>query len=183
MIKTGEYPVLEKLRRMKPGSKEARRFAQEIVRSTGLVKAERGRHGGTWLHPELAVEFARWLDKKFAIWCNRRVRELLSGQTVTLSGPVEFDVRVMFASIEQVLTAPGQSVMEVCNRLSALVDDHKRFGSLCGKGMAVWKVVRKQHTRTIKRVCLCLRLNSPQATRQRSDPPVSCVDWGECLLP
>ncbi|MNE37677.1 hypothetical protein D3C80_1315400 [compost metagenome] len=56
--KTGEYPDLEKLRRMKPGSKEARRFAQEIVQSTGLVKTERGRNGGTWLHPKLAVVFA-----------------------------------------------------------------------------------------------------------------------------
>ncbi|EBE4813829.1 KilA-N domain-containing protein, partial [Salmonella enterica] len=26
-----------------------------------LVRIEKGRYGGTWLHPELAVEFARWL--------------------------------------------------------------------------------------------------------------------------
>jgi hypothetical protein len=38
------------------------------------VKAKRGRNGGTWFHPELAVFFARWLDIRFAIWCDRRIR-------------------------------------------------------------------------------------------------------------
>ncbi|MDT4846743.1 hypothetical protein FQZ97_807770 [compost metagenome] len=52
---------------MKPGSKEAKRFAQEIVRSTRLVKTERGRHGGTWLHPKLGVFFVRWLDVRGAV--------------------------------------------------------------------------------------------------------------------
>lgn len=34
-----------------------------------LVRIEKGRYGGTWLHPELAVEFARWLSVKFARAC------------------------------------------------------------------------------------------------------------------
>lgn len=94
--KTGNFPVLEKLRRMKPGSREARNLTQEIIRSSGLVDARRGRHGDTWLHPELGVHYAYWLDKRFAIWAGWRIGELLSGQTVALSGPVEFDVQALF---------------------------------------------------------------------------------------
>jgi hypothetical protein len=39
-----------------------------------------GRSGGTWAHPDLALECARWLSPAFAIWCNRVVRSILSGQ-------------------------------------------------------------------------------------------------------
>lgn len=44
-----------------------------------FVKTKRGRNGGTWFHPELAVHFARWLDVRFAVWCDRQIRKLLSG--------------------------------------------------------------------------------------------------------
>ncbi|NPT44340.1 hypothetical protein GNZ12_24120 [Paraburkholderia sp. 1N] len=37
---------------------------------TSNARADSG--GGTWLHPELAVEFARWCDAKFAVWCDAR---------------------------------------------------------------------------------------------------------------
>ncbi|MDT4830725.1 KilA-N domain protein [compost metagenome] len=103
--KTGNFPVLEKLRRMKPGGREARNLTQEIIRSSGLVDARRGRHGGTWLHPDLGVHYAYWLDKKFAVWVGRRIVELLRGQTVALSGPVEFDVWALFGQqVEQMLS-------------------------------------------------------------------------------
>lgn len=49
------------------------------VEITGLVKAKRGATVGTWLHPDLAVEFARWLDVKFSIWCNGQIRALIAG--------------------------------------------------------------------------------------------------------
>ena len=35
--------------------------------------------GGTWLHPKLAIHFARWLDPKFAVWCDEQIEQLLSG--------------------------------------------------------------------------------------------------------
>lgn len=36
--------------------------------------------GGTWLHPKLAVPFARWLDDKFAIWCDVQIDALIHGK-------------------------------------------------------------------------------------------------------
>ncbi len=32
---------------------------------------------GTWLHEDVALEFARWLSPQFAIWCNDRIKELM----------------------------------------------------------------------------------------------------------
>lgn len=39
---------------------------------------------GTWMHEDVALEFARWLSPAFAIWCNDRIKELLKhGITAT----------------------------------------------------------------------------------------------------
>ena len=35
-----------------------------------LYQAKAGRYGGTFAHPKLAVFFARWLDVRFAVWCD-----------------------------------------------------------------------------------------------------------------
>ena len=32
---------------------------------------------GTWLQEDVALEFARWLSPKFALWCNERIKELV----------------------------------------------------------------------------------------------------------
>lgn len=50
-----------------------------------LVTVTRGRNGGTWLHPELGVEFARWLSVKFARACDRHIKHLIE-QGATFSG-------------------------------------------------------------------------------------------------
>ncbi|MDA3979864.1 KilA-N domain-containing protein [Gallibacterium sp. AGMB14963] len=35
---------------------------------------------GTWLHPKLAIDFARWLNVEFAIWCDEQIEKILIGQ-------------------------------------------------------------------------------------------------------
>ncbi|MDT8894184.1 KilA-N domain-containing protein [Halomonas sp. I1] len=44
----------------------------------GLVDSRRGgKQQGTWIHPKLAVHFARWLDDRFAVWCDMQIDTLL----------------------------------------------------------------------------------------------------------
>ncbi|WP_288500886.1 KilA-N domain-containing protein [uncultured Erwinia sp.] len=50
-----------------------------------LVKVETGRKGGTWIHPELVVEFARWLSPKFARACDRHIKNLLLSKNFQLT--------------------------------------------------------------------------------------------------
>lgn len=40
---------------------------------------------GTWMHEDLAMEFARWLSPEFAYWCNKKIQELLTTGTATLT--------------------------------------------------------------------------------------------------
>ncbi len=55
-----------------------------VLRETGgnpgsLVETKEGRYGATWAHPDLAIEFARWLDPKFSVWCNAVIKDILTG--------------------------------------------------------------------------------------------------------
>lgn len=71
--------------------------------------AENG--GGTWLHEDAAIEFARWLSPEFSIWCNDRIKELMKyGLTAT---PM---------TLESILADPGAAA-EI---LLALKDERER---------------------------------------------------------
>jgi hypothetical protein len=43
-----------------------------ITQKEGLSQEQ-----GIWLHPYLAVDFARWLAVDFAIWCERQIENML----------------------------------------------------------------------------------------------------------
>lgn len=36
-----------------------------------------GNNAGTWLHEDIALDFAQWLNIDFKLWCNDRLKELL----------------------------------------------------------------------------------------------------------
>lgn len=42
-----------------------------------LIRTRRGRDGGTWLHPKLAVAFARWISPDFGVWCDLQIDALI----------------------------------------------------------------------------------------------------------
>ena len=50
-----------------------------------LVQVINGDNGGTWMHEDVALEFARWLSPAFAIWCNDRIKELLTKGTTSIN--------------------------------------------------------------------------------------------------
>lgn len=50
----------------------------EIIKH--FTRKKRGGYGGTYIHPNLAVPFARWLSPEFAIWCDFHIKEILLNQ-------------------------------------------------------------------------------------------------------
>ena len=64
---------------------ETKRYVVAIENRNGkipLLKIERGgrgKGGGTWMHPKLAVRFAQWLDVDFAVWCDEQIDHILRG--------------------------------------------------------------------------------------------------------
>ena len=61
-----------------PSAKEFLSTLQTIRKSDSLVKTIEGKNGGTWMHEDVAIEFARWLSPAFSIWCNDKIKELLT---------------------------------------------------------------------------------------------------------
>ena len=78
-----------------------------------LVATTKGRSGGTWLHPKLAVAFARWLDVDFAVWCDLHIDALLRGE----------------------LTEKQQ-----LDRACRALEDGRKAASASGRALAQWKM-------------------------------------------
>lgn len=55
--------------------------------------------GGTWMHEDVALEFARWLSPAFAIWCNDRIKELL-----------KFGITATPQTIESIIANPSNAI-------------------------------------------------------------------------
>jgi hypothetical protein len=55
-----------------------------------FTESKKGRNGGTFCHPKLAVFFARWLDVRFAVWCDLMIDNILHGNLqVSVAVPTE----------------------------------------------------------------------------------------------
>ena len=75
------------------------------ILSSDLVKVVYGDNGGTWMHEDVALEFARWLNPEFAIWCNDRIKELMTTGVATISNDDEaiaYAMQVLNKRLEQV---------------------------------------------------------------------------------
>lgn len=55
--------------------------------SSELIKAVNG--VGTWMHEDVALEFARWLSPAFAIWTNDHIKNLMTTGVTTVSNDDE----------------------------------------------------------------------------------------------
>ena len=51
---------------------------------TIAIYTTRGRSAGTWAHQELAIDFARYCDVKFARWINRQIIDIIKGSSPDL---------------------------------------------------------------------------------------------------
>lgn len=48
-----------------------------------VIIKQGGLDQGTWLHPKLAIHFARWLNPHFAVWCDEQIEKILSNNANT----------------------------------------------------------------------------------------------------
>lgn len=57
------------------------------IRASALIQVVKGgipSEQGTFIHKDLAIEFARWLNPQFAVWCNEHIMTLMqNGFTAT----------------------------------------------------------------------------------------------------
>ena len=99
---------------------------------TDLVKVKQGGTAqGTWLHEDVALEFARWLSPAFAIWCNDRIKELMRhGMTATpqTTDAILNDPDTMIRTL-QALKSEREKVAQANRRIATLTDQRDCYHS------------------------------------------------------
>lgn len=71
--------------KLNPSTVEYVEALEQTLKISVWVAKRGGRKGeaGTWCHPKLAVFFARWLDVRFAVWCDLMIDNILRGNIQT----------------------------------------------------------------------------------------------------
>lgn len=86
---------------------------------------------GTWLHEDVALEFARWLSPAFAIWCNDRIKELMRHgitATPTTLEAILNDPDTMIQTL-QALKSEREKVAQANRRIATLTDQRDCYHS------------------------------------------------------
>lgn len=74
-FKGGEFPTFNELKRDRGNALHVTPTTLAKMESE-LVKVERGKHGAVWFHRNLALEFARYIDPKFAVYLTEDYQRL-----------------------------------------------------------------------------------------------------------
>ncbi len=118
---------------------------------TDLVQIKQGGNDrtaqGTWLHEDVALEFARWLSPAFAIWCNDRIKELMRhGMTATPQtlDAILNDPDTMIRTL-QALKSEREKVAQAQRRIASLEDQQECYQS-------EYRRLQKLHTGYIRQM-------------------------------
>ena len=63
-----------------------------------------GENQGTWMHEDIALDFAQWLSVDFRMWCNKKIKELMTTGKAELTppSPLEIARRLLFLEEEKI---------------------------------------------------------------------------------
>lgn len=113
-----------------PSTVEYLEALQETVGKSDLYETRVGRNGGTWGHPKLAVFFARWLDVKFAVFCDMVIDDILNKKAeLTITQPAES----MATKVPQSFPEALRLAAELAERNEQLTHERNGLASVVGK--------------------------------------------------
>ncbi len=62
---------------------------------------ESGGNAGTWAHPLVAIEVARWINPKFGVWCNQHIRTLMEKGHTEIERKDKASEQILAAMLQQ----------------------------------------------------------------------------------
>lgn len=97
---------------------ETKRYIEALARlhevhKMDFVKASRGgdrTEQGTWLHPKLAVPFARWLDIDFAVWADAQIDDIIHAPKEIGLVKQYFEIEVEYRNEKSKVSAGARSM-------------------------------------------------------------------------
>ena len=109
-------------------------IARRIPRPSDLLKVTNGDNGGTWMHEDVAIEFARWLSPAFAIWCNDRIKELM-----------KYGITATETTIDSIIADPDNGI----RLLTALKQEREQRQLAEQKAEALQKINEEQKPKVV----------------------------------
>ena len=151
------------------------------IATADLVQVKQGGNPqlqGTWMHQDVALEFARWLSPAFAIWTNDRIRELLTTGVATTSDDDEMIAQAM-TILQKRLEASSQRVqmLESENEIQ-----HEQIRQLAPRAEYAEKVLQSASTFTTGQVGQGIGMSAVTLNRQLYFAGVQYRQSGQWML-
>ena len=128
-----------------------------------IVTSFGGQKQGTWMHEDVALEFARWLSPKFAIWCNDRIKELITTGVATVAdddAAILHAMQVLQKRVEDREIELKEAKSNLRFAEGQIEEQQKQIKELAPKADYTDKVLQSKTTLTFSQVALDLGLRS-----------------------
>lgn len=157
-----------------PRPAENVRFAQELD-SPLVVTRKGGLSGeqGTWLHPKVAIEFARWISPDFGVWCDGKIEEILRENGPYPLRAADESALVPVRPESQLLVALGDLLQAQATVRAEVADLKAAVMGQLGPDMAIVKDTTMETSRDVKDMAVVLsdvHLSTVKANGKRVYP-------------
>ncbi|MBB1150427.1 phage antirepressor KilAC domain-containing protein [Myroides sp. NP-2] len=143
-----------------------------------LIVKNGGTNPGTWMHEDIALDFAQWLSIDFKLWCNDRIKELLQKGVVTINNDDETIAQALNilqkrldASKQQLQILEGQNTIQ-----------REEIKILSPKAEYTDKVLQSTSTLTVNQIALELGITSIKLNRILAERKIQYKQGGIWLL-
>lgn len=89
------------------------------IASVDLIEVVKGgiaKYQGTYMHEDVAMEYARWLNPRFAIWTNDMIKELLTKGSVNLQQSGDYSILHISENVVMQVIPSDKHVFLVTNK-------------------------------------------------------------------
>lgn len=144
-----------------------------------LVKVVQGGDiQGTWLHEDIALDFAQWLSVDFKLWCNDRIKELLKTGVTTISDEDEAIYNAMNI-LQKRLEASKQQVQMLENKVELQETEIKY---LAPKAKYTDEVLQSTSTFTTTQIAKDLGMSAQALNQKLKERKIQFFQSGQWFL-
>nr|WP_314992070.1 phage antirepressor KilAC domain-containing protein [uncultured Capnocytophaga sp.] len=144
-----------------------------------LVKVVQGGDiQGTWLHEDIALDFAQWLSVDFKLWCNDRIKELLRNGVATISDEDEAIYNAMNI-LQKRLEASKQKVQMLESKVELQETEIKY---LTPKAQYTDEVLQSTSTFTTTQIAKDLGMSAQALNKELKDRKIQFFQSGQWFL-
>lgn len=133
---------------------------------------------GTWVHQDVALEFARWLSPDFAIWTNDRIKELLTQGVTTVSNDDDVIANAMII-LQKRLDASKQQ-MQILE--STVEHQQAEIKTLAPKAKYVDEVLQSTSTFTTTQIAKDLGMSAVTLNKKLKEAGIQFYQSGQWML-